>query len=88
MRRPIEPSHLDLCYLQKPIIIACGSERVLIFNANNVDSYQTLGLHCFQMLLYWTLNINGSGPFTRYSNGLVQFIIIAGKAKAEVMAQR
>ena len=23
-----EPSHLDLCYLQKPIIIACGSERV------------------------------------------------------------
>ena len=24
----IEPSHLDLCYLQKPIIIACGSERV------------------------------------------------------------
>ena len=24
----IEPSHLDLCCLQKPIIIACGSERV------------------------------------------------------------
>ena len=23
-----EPSHLDLRYLQKPIIIACGSERV------------------------------------------------------------
>ena len=23
-----EPSHLDLCCLQKPIIIACGSERV------------------------------------------------------------
>ena len=23
-----EPSHLDLCRLQKPIIIACGSERV------------------------------------------------------------
>ena len=22
-----EPSHLDLCCLQKPIIIACGSER-------------------------------------------------------------
>ena len=28
MRRLIEPSHLDLCCLQKPIIIACGSERV------------------------------------------------------------
>ena len=28
MRRFIEPSHLDLCCLQKPIIIACGSERV------------------------------------------------------------
>ena len=23
-----EPSHLDLCCLQKPIIITCGSERV------------------------------------------------------------
>ena len=23
-----EPSHLDLCCLHKPIIIACGSERV------------------------------------------------------------
>ena len=23
-----EPSHLDLCCLQKPIIIACGSGRV------------------------------------------------------------
>ena len=29
MRRLIEPSHLDLCCLQKPIIIACGSERVI-----------------------------------------------------------
>ena len=28
MRRLIEPSHLDLCCLQKTIIIACGSERV------------------------------------------------------------
>ena len=28
MRRLIEPSHLDLRCLQKPIIIACGSERV------------------------------------------------------------
>ena len=24
-----EPSHLDLCCLQKPVIIACGRERVL-----------------------------------------------------------
>ena len=28
MRRLIEASHLDLCCLQKPIFIACGSERV------------------------------------------------------------
>ena len=28
MRRFIEPSHLDLCCLQKLIIIVCGSERV------------------------------------------------------------
>ena len=26
-----EPSHLDLCCLQKPIIIACGSERVKLY---------------------------------------------------------
>ena len=25
-----EPSHLDLCCLQKPIIINCGSERVKV----------------------------------------------------------
>ena len=25
-----EPSHLDLCCLQKPIIIACGSERIIV----------------------------------------------------------
>ena len=31
MRQLIEPSHLDLCCLQKPIIIACGSERVKTF---------------------------------------------------------
>ena len=23
-----EPSHLDLCCLQKPVIIACGSEKL------------------------------------------------------------
>ena len=27
-----EPSHLDLCCLQKPNIIACGSERVNILH--------------------------------------------------------
>ena len=31
MRRLTEPSHLDLCCLQKPIIIACGSGRVKWF---------------------------------------------------------
>ena len=31
-----EPSHLDLCCLQKPIIIACGSERV---NADDILKY-------------------------------------------------
>ena len=28
MRRLTEPSHLDLCCLQKPFIIDCGSETV------------------------------------------------------------
>ena len=31
-----EPSHLDLCCLQKPIMIVCGSERVKLgFLARN-----------------------------------------------------
>ena len=37
MRRLIEPSHLDLCFLQKPIIIAFDSERVkLVLLAQNL----------------------------------------------------
>ena len=28
-----EPSHLDLCCLQKPVIVACGSERVNLSRA-------------------------------------------------------
>ena len=34
MRRLIEPSHLDLCCLQKPIVIACGSERVKVLRVS------------------------------------------------------
>ena len=29
---PDETSHLEICCLQKPIIIACGSERVNILH--------------------------------------------------------
>ena len=32
-----EPSHLDLCCLQKPIIINCGSERVKMVNLQDPD---------------------------------------------------
>ena len=38
MRRLIEPPHLDLCCLQKPIIIICGSERV---NATSLYSIKS-----------------------------------------------
>ena len=38
MRRLSEPSHLDLCCLQKPIIIACGSERVKARNTVTDES--------------------------------------------------
>ena len=31
-----EPSHLDLCCLQKPIIITCGSERVNSYKSDHV----------------------------------------------------
>ena len=31
-----EPSHLDLHCLQKPVIIACGNERVTIANMSTV----------------------------------------------------
>ena len=33
----IEPSHLDLRCLQKPIIIACGSERVNVFLSTEIQ---------------------------------------------------
>ena len=38
MRRLTEPSHLDLCCLQKPIIIACGSERVVTLSQTSVNT--------------------------------------------------
>ena len=39
MRQLVEPSHLDLCCLQEPIIIACGRERV-----NDINVFlQTIG---------------------------------------------
>ena len=38
MRRLTEPSYLDLCCLQKPIIIACGSERVKVLRNNYVST--------------------------------------------------
>ena len=31
-----EPSHHDLCCLQKPIIITCGSERVNSYKSDHV----------------------------------------------------
>ena len=33
-----EPSHLDLCCLEKPVIIACGSERVKNENAKQMTT--------------------------------------------------
>ena len=33
-----EPSHLDLCSLEKPIIIACGSEIVKFFMSRQPKS--------------------------------------------------
>ena len=46
-----EPSHLDLCYLQKPIIIACGSETVKVLHYTEVRMYrEDIPLHfiyCF-----------------------------------------
>ena len=40
-----EPSHLDLCYLQKTIIMTCGSERVnvsyLLFSGTSTFSTWT-----------------------------------------------
>ena len=46
MRRLIEPSHRNLCCLQKPIIIACGSERVNRICASSEDSD-----------LHWTISV-------------------------------
>ena len=40
MSNGVDPdeSHLDLCCLQKLIIIACGSERVKLQNANDMTN--------------------------------------------------
>ena len=49
MRRLIESTHLDLCYLQKPIIIACDSERVnklVIRNGKLHDSQKSRPINC------------------------------------------
>ena len=63
MRRLNEPSHLDLCYLQKPIIIACGSERVnklkqeLSGNKTYIFSkrpkFSNTSFHIFVLILYF-----------------------------------
>ena len=51
-----EPSHLDLCCLQKPIIIACGDERVKQNNMNtlklghNID-YTGQPAYCHEPLI-------------------------------------
>ena len=36
---PDEMAHLDLCCLQKPIIIACGSERVKMLPCSIVSGF-------------------------------------------------
>ena len=40
-----EPSHLDLRCLQKPIIIACGCERVKSYNISSRDGELLYRLH-------------------------------------------
>ena len=62
MRRLIEPAHLNLCCLQKPIIITCGSERVkqtvkVLFSLGN--TLANLGLCCsytFYLITKFTLD--------------------------------
>ena len=44
MRWLNEPSHLDLCCLQKPIIITCGSET------ERVNPFTSSGLFCHNSL--------------------------------------
>ena len=51
MRRLNEPSHLDLCCLQKPIIIDCGSERVKKFK------FKMVFISLFQHVLCRQINI-------------------------------
>ena len=42
----LEPSHLDLCCLQKPIIIACDSERVKV--TEYVNDYSHFPYECME----------------------------------------
>ena len=54
MRRLTEPSHLDLSGLQKPIIIACGSERVKL--KCFVVSYREIPFHTWHLFSYYVLS--------------------------------
>ena len=42
-----EPSHLDLRCLQKPVITACGSERV-----NDIETYCEYGMNAAKDVLF------------------------------------
>ena len=59
---PYEPSHLDLCCLQKPVIIACGSERVNPFMPsglcylNSLDRPFSRLLACFIIIIVFNTN--------------------------------
>ena len=61
-----ETAHLNLCYLQKPIIIACGSERV---NSNAAPNYKHMfGPHRGPLPRHW--NIIFTNTMLKQSTGL------------------
>ena len=55
MRWLIEPSHLDLCCLQKPIIITCGSERVKHLEFKQIYSEMEVFVCCIAYNVYLPL---------------------------------
>ena len=55
-----EPSHLDLCCLQKLIIITCGSERVKVYYALRIDPL-SFGIICRLFVLSFHGPVNPMG---------------------------
>ena len=83
MRRLIEPSHLDICCLQKLVIISCSSERVnvsafIAFFSTCITTNEPVhgkeGLMAFQFVI---LQMRMRSPLFGLQTGVFCFLCFA-----------